>query len=66
MTISGIISRNDDWDNKASKVNDQPKEMCRNTDSDFLDYRHHLNAKKHLSNSKLHLNEKESSKAARF
>ena len=66
MTISDIIPRNDDWDNKASKVNDQPKETCRNTDIDFLNYRHHLNAKKQLSNSKLHLNEKESAKAARF
>ena len=61
ITIPGIIPRDDEWNNKAGEVNDQLKEMRQNAGIN-LDYRNQLSAKKHLSNSKLDLNEMRSTK----
>lgn len=61
ITIPSIIPRDDEWNNKAGEVNDQLKEMRQNAGIN-LDYRNQLSAKKHLSNSKLDLNEMRSTK----
>ena len=61
-TISGIIPRNDEWNNKAELVNNHLKEMCKFSNIDFIDNSENFNPKKHLNNSKLHLNDKGSYK----
>ena len=62
VTISGIIPRNDEWNNKAELVNNHLKEMCKFSNIDFIDNSENFNPKKHLNNSKLHLNDKGSYK----
>ena len=62
VTISGIIPRNDEWNNKAELVNNHLKEMCKFANIDFIDNSKNFNPKKHLNNSKLHLNDKGSYK----
>ena len=62
VTISGIIRRNDEWNNKAELVNNHLKEMCKSANIDFIDNSKNFNPKKHLNNSKLHLNDKGSYK----
>ena len=62
VTISGIIPRNDEWNNKAELVNNHLKEMCKFGNIDFIDNSKNFNPKKHLNNSKLHLNDKGSYK----
>ena len=58
VTISAIISRNDEWNNKAELVNNHLKKMCKSANIDFIDNSKKFNPKKHLNNSKLHLNDK--------
>ena len=58
VTISGIIPRNDEWNNKAELVNNHLKEMCKAANIDFIDNSKNFNPKKHLNNSKSHLNDK--------
>ena len=62
VTISCIIPRNDEWNNKAELVNNHLKEMCKSANIDFIDNSKNVDPKKHLNNSKLHLNYKESYK----
>ena len=62
VTISGIIPRNDEWNNKAELVNNHLKEMCKAANIDFIDNSKNFNPKKHLNNSKRHLNDKVSYK----
>ena len=62
FTIYGIIPRNDESNNKAELVNNHLKEMCKSADIDFIDNGKNFNPKKHLNNSKLHLNDKGSYK----
>ena len=62
VTISGIIPRNDEWNNKAELVNNHLKKMCKSANIDFIDNNKNFNPKKHLNNSKLHLNDKGSYK----
>ena len=61
VTISGIIPRNDEWNN-SELVNNRLKEMCKSANIDFIDNSKNFNRKKHLNNSKLHLNDKGSYK----
>ena len=58
VTISGIIPRNDQWNNKAEQVNSHLKEMCSSVNMDYIDHFKNFNPRRHLNNSKLHLNEK--------
>ena len=62
VTIFSIIPRNDEWNNKAELVNNYLKEMSKPANIDFIDNSKSFNPKKHLNNSKLHLNDKGSHK----
>ena len=62
VTVSGIMPRNDEWNNKTDLVNNHLKEMCKSANIDFIDNGKNFNLKKHLNNSKLHLNDKGSYK----
>ena len=61
VTISGIIPRNDQWNNKVREVNDSLARMCEN-DISFIDHSRSIDPRKNLNNSKLHLNIKGSNK----
>ena len=63
VTISGIIPRNDQWNNKAEQVNNHLKEMCSSVNMDYIDHFKNFNPRRHLNNRNLHLNEKGSSTA---
>ena len=58
VTISGIIPRNDQWNNKAEQVNNHLEEMCSSVNMDYIDHFKNFNPRRHLNNSNLHLNEK--------
>ena len=58
VTISGIIQRNNQWNNKAEQVNNHLKEMCSSVNMEYIDHFKNFNPRRHLNNSKLHLNEK--------
>ena len=62
VTISGVIPRNDEWNSKTELANNHLKEMCNSANIDFIDNSKNFNSKKHLNNSKLHLNDKRSYK----
>ena len=62
VTISGIIPRNDQWNFKAEEVNNHMKEMCACAKIDYIDNFQNFNPRKHLNNSRLHLNDKGSYK----
>ena len=56
--IFGIIPRNNEWNNKAELVNIHLKDMCKSANIYFIDNSKNFNPKKHLNNSRLHLNDK--------
>ena len=58
VTIFGIIPRNNEWNNKAELVNIHLKDMCKSANIYFIDNSKNFNPKKHLNNSRLHLNDK--------
>ena len=58
VTISGIILRNDQWNNKVREVNDSLARMCENDNISFIDHCKSIDPRKNLNNSKLHLNVK--------
>ena len=58
VTISGIIPRNDQWNIKAEEVNNHMKEMCASAKIDYIDNFQNFNPRRHLNNSRLHLNDK--------
>ena len=60
VSISAIVIRNDEWNSKASEVNGFLKSMCSNANIDFISHEN-INPKRHLNNSRLHLNTKGSS-----
>ena len=62
VTISRIIPRNDQWDNKVRKVNDSLTRMRENDNISFIDHSRSIDPRKNLNNSKLHLNIKASNK----
>ena len=58
--IFGLILLNEQWDNKSEQVNNNLKEMCSSVNIDYIDHFKKFNQKKHLNNSKLHINGKRS------
>ena len=62
VTISGIIPRNDQWNDKVREVNDNLASMCENGNISFIDHSGSIGPRKNLKNSKLHLNVKGSIK----
>ena len=65
VSISSIILRNDNWNNKVMEVNSYFKDMC---ESNYIAFISNLtiNPKKHLNNSRLHLNPKGTNKLRDF
>ena len=61
VSISSIILRNDNWNNKVMEVNSYLKDLCESNDIPFINNTT-INPKKHLNNSRLHLNPKGSNK----
>ena len=61
VTISGIIPRKDQWNNKVREVNDSFTCMCENYIL-LIDHSRSIDSRKNLNNSKLHLNVKGSDK----
>ena len=61
VSISSIIPRNDNWNNKVMEVNSYLKDLCESNDIPFISNTT-INPKKHLNNSRLHLNPKGSNK----
>ena len=47
---------------RQESANNHLKEMCNSANIDFIDNSKNFNSKKHLNNSKLHLNDKRSCK----
>ena len=62
ISISSIVPRNDKLDVKAAEVNSYLERMCSNVNMHFIDDARVINPKRHLNNSKLHLNLKGSAK----
>ena len=62
VTISGIIPRNDQWNDKVREVNDNLAYMCENGNISFIDHSGSIDPRKNLKNSKVHLNVKGSIK----
>ena len=58
VTISRIISRNDELNNKAAEVNEYLRNVCKQSEKPCIDHGKRIYPRKHLSSSKLHLNEK--------
>ena len=62
VSISSIIPRNDKWNNKVFEVNSCLKKLCDDAKIDYLDSSININPRRHLNNSKLHLDTKGSGK----
>ena len=56
VTVSGIVSRLDDLNNRANKVNHHLVLMCKERNISFLSHDESIDPSKHLNESKLHLN----------
>ena len=56
VTISGIIQRYDQWNNKVRDLNDSLARMCENDNVSLIDHNRSIDPKKNVNNSKLHLN----------
>ena len=57
-----VVPRNDKLNSKAAEVNSYLERICLNVSMLFVDTARVINPKKHLNNSKLHLNLKGSAK----
>ena len=55
VSISGILPRNDNFNNKAMEVNKELSKMCNREKLLFLEH-NNIKPKTHLNKSKLHLN----------
>ena len=62
VAISGIIPRNDQWNNKVRAVNDSLAPVCEKDNIWVIDHSRSIDPRKNLNNSKLHLNIKGSNK----
>ena len=60
-SISTIISRIDNWNNKVMEVNSYLEDLCERNDIPFISNTT-INPEKHLNNNRLHLNSKGSNK----
>ena len=56
VTVSGIVPRLGDLDNKANEVNRRLVLMCKERNISFLSHDESIDPSKHLNESKLHLN----------
>ena len=56
ITISTIIPRSDELNNKANEVNNFLMQLCRDCNIPFIDHSKNINPHKHLNRSKLHFN----------
>ena len=56
VTVSGIVPRLDDLNNKATEVNRRLVLMCKERNISFLSHDESTDPSKHLNESKLHLN----------
>ena len=56
VKISGIIPRNDQWNNKVREVNDSLARIRENDNISFINHSRSIDPRKNLNNSKLHLN----------
>ena len=56
VTVSGIVPRVDDLNNKANEVNRRLVLMCKERNISFLSHDESIYPSKHLNESKLHLN----------
>ena len=61
VSISSIILRYDNWNNKVMEVNSYLKDLCESNDIPFISNTT-TDPKKHLNNSRIHLNPKGSNK----
>ena len=55
IELSGIVPRNDNFNNKATELNKELSKMCKKEKLLFLDHSN-MNQKTHLNRSELHLN----------
>ena len=55
IELSGIVPRNDNFNNKATELNKELSKMCKKEKLLFLDHSN-TNQKTHLNRSELHLN----------
>ena len=62
VSVSNIIPRNDQWNNKVREVNDCLPRLCTNENISLIDHSRSIDPRKHLNNSKLHLNIRGSNK----
>ena len=62
VSISSIVPRNDEWNNKAQEVNRFLEDMCLNSDINYINNSKAINPRRHLNNSKVHLNLKGATK----
>ena len=56
VTVSGIVPRLDNLNNKANEVNHHLVLMCKERNISFLSHDGSIDPSKHLNESKLHLN----------
>ena len=56
VTVSGIVPRLDDLNNKANEVNRRLVLMCKERNISFLSHYESIDPSTHLNESKLHLN----------
>ena len=62
VSVSNIIPRNDQWNSKVREVNDCLARLCTNENISLIDHSRSIDPRKHLNNSKLHLNIRGSNK----
>ena len=55
VSVSNIIPRNDQWNNKVRKVNDCLARLCKNENISLIDHSRSIDPRKHLNSVKLHL-----------
>ena len=61
VSISGVVLRNDDLNNKASEVSKELPRVCKKEKLAFLEHSN-INPRAHLSKSRIHLNRNGSEK----
>ena len=57
VVISGLCPRGDEYNDKATKVNEHLESICNSRNIGFMK-NENIDATRHLNNSKLHLNRK--------
>ena len=65
VSVSGVVPRNDDLNNKASEVNKKLSRMCKKENVPSLEHCN-INPRAHLNKSRIHLNQNRSEKLVDF